>query len=115
MRPVGLAGSRILLTGAAGGIGNVARSSLISQGARVVGIDVIASDGVIGADITDKEAVSSAVNLAAEELEGIDVLINNAGIGRVHDSGDFPVHIAKINFGFCSSPLWAERTSFGYG
>lgn len=95
MRPVGLAGSRILLTGAAGGIGNVARSSLISQGARVLGIDVIATDGVIGADITDKEAVSSAVHLAAEELGGIDVLINNAGIGRVHDSGDFPDEDAR--------------------
>lgn len=92
----------MVVTGAGGGIGRASRVALEAHGAKVVGIDLFHGDGIIEADITDREAISSAMTRAAEELGGIDILINNAGIGRVHDAGDFPDDEARrvmdVNF-----------------
>lgn len=102
MKPVPITGKRVLLTGAAGGIGQAARALLLDQGAQVVGIDLQESEGILSADITGKEAISDAVERASKEMGGIDILINNAGIGRAHDAGDFPDEEARavmdINF-----------------
>lgn len=102
MKPVPLAGCRIVLTGAAGGIGRAARAELEDLGAKVVGIDLVAAEGTLGADIADIDAISTAIDRATSELGGIDILINNAGIGRAHDAGDFPDEEARrvmdINF-----------------
>ena len=41
-----LAGKRVVLTGALGGIGTSARAALTAAGGSVIGIDLLASEGV---------------------------------------------------------------------
>jgi NAD(P)-dependent dehydrogenase (short-subunit alcohol dehydrogenase family) len=86
-----LEGVRIVLTGAAGGIGRAARTALEAQGARVVGID-LASDrpDTLVADVADAAAVRHAVDTAVGRLGGLDVVVANAGVGLAGDSTAFP-------------------------
>jgi NAD(P)-dependent dehydrogenase (short-subunit alcohol dehydrogenase family) len=75
-----------IITGAASGIGAATAVELMSRGAAVVILDRDVSGASpdalsIGCDITDPDAVAAAVARVAEELGGIDIVINNAGIG----------------------------------
>ena len=82
---------RVVITGASGGIGAAATAALRAKGARVIGLDLVASgDDVIACDVTDADSVEAAIAEAAERLGGIDVLVNNAGIGDAHDAGAAP-------------------------
>jgi NAD(P)-dependent dehydrogenase (short-subunit alcohol dehydrogenase family) len=87
-------GKRVLVTGAAGGLGSKATTMLREQGARVVGIDKThgGPEGadVIIADITDQQAVDGAVAAAVKRLGGLDILINNAGVLALEDAGKPP-------------------------
>ena len=85
-----LAGRRIVVTGAAGGIGSAAVAALRERGAKVAGIDLLGDTDNVAGDVTDPEAIRAAVQTCAARLGGIDVLVNNAGIGRAQDAGDFP-------------------------
>lgn len=80
---------RVVMTGALGGIGVTTMRALKNAGARVQGIDLQAGADV-EADVADRGEISAAIEGAAERLGGIDILINNAGIGCAQDSGDFP-------------------------
>jgi NAD(P)-dependent dehydrogenase (short-subunit alcohol dehydrogenase family) len=82
---------RVLITGAAGGIGAASTELLRRQGARVVGLD-LHGDGadVIECDVRDQESVDRAVAQAIERLGGLDVLINNAGVGDPQSAGEAP-------------------------
>src|SRR3954453_19868802 len=82
--------TRILITGANGGIGTAAMAELRARGANVVGIDLEARDDVIACDLRDPEAVARAVAAAVERLGGLDVLINNAGLGVPQSAGKAP-------------------------
>ena len=97
-----LAGKGVLVTAAAGsGIGSSTARRCLEEGARVVIADrherrlaeTAAELGVEGivADVTDETAVQAMVQRAAELLGGIDVLVNNAGLGgtaEVHEMTD---------------------------
>ena len=102
MRTTQLAGLRIVLTGAAGGIGTAAMDALERAGAAVVGIDRRGEPGLIAADVTDPVALATGIRLAAQRMGGIDVLINNAGVGEPQDAGVAPDaaarHIMEVNF-----------------
>ncbi|MDX6587105.1 MAG: hypothetical protein QOI31_1578 [Solirubrobacterales bacterium] len=78
-------GLRVLVTGASGTFGRAICAELDGLGASVVGLDVApgAEDPVLvlACDLTDDEAVPLAVEQAIITLGGLDVLINNAGIG----------------------------------
>jgi NAD(P)-dependent dehydrogenase (short-subunit alcohol dehydrogenase family) len=78
-------GTRALVTGGASGIGLATASMLAARGAAVAVLDVAASGSgefrYLRADLTDDAAVRAAVEAAVEALGGLDVLVNNAGIG----------------------------------
>ncbi|MEA2368220.1 MAG: hypothetical protein QOH38_938 [Thermoleophilaceae bacterium] len=84
--------ARVLITGAASGIGAATADELRRRGARVVGLDVNADgDDIVACDVRDQEAVMRAVPEAIERLGGgLDVLINNAGVGFAQGSGAPP-------------------------
>ncbi len=82
--------ARVLITGAAGGIGAAAAAELRRRGARVVGLDLNPGEDVIACDVRDQESVESAVAEAIERLDGLDVLINNAGVGFAQSAGTAP-------------------------
>ena len=82
-------GLSALVTGGASGIGAATARTLAARGARVAIIDrqVTGGSGFVelSCDITDRAAVDAAVAEATATLGGIDVLVNNAGIGAVGD------------------------------
>jgi NAD(P)-dependent dehydrogenase (short-subunit alcohol dehydrogenase family) len=82
--------ARVLITGAAGGIGAAATAELRARGARVVGLDRHGGDGIIECDVRDQAAVDAAVAEAVERLGGLDVLVNNAGVGTPQSAGAPP-------------------------
>ncbi|MDQ4095122.1 MAG: SDR family NAD(P)-dependent oxidoreductase [Actinomycetota bacterium] len=81
---------RVLVTGAASGFGAGVMRELRARGENVRGIDLHDGDAVFRADIRDSNAVETAVGRAVDELGGLDVLINNAGIGAPADAGAMP-------------------------
>jgi short-subunit dehydrogenase len=85
-----LDGVRVVITGARGGIGTATIAALRARGGAVCGIDLHGDGEVIAADVRDPEAMEVAVNEAARRLGGIDVLVNNAGIGTAQDAGAAP-------------------------
>ena len=78
-------GLRILLTGASGTFGRATAAALADRGSTVVGIDVAPRGdeqfSVHHCDVADEVSVMAAVTDAVDELGGVDVLVNNAGVG----------------------------------
>ena len=79
-------GIRIIVTGGASGIGHAIASQALRRGASVAVFDLDPTGAPAGAlqwraDVSDDESTVAAVSAAAEALEGIDVVVNNAGIG----------------------------------
>jgi 2-keto-3-deoxy-L-fuconate dehydrogenase len=90
-----VAGLRAVVTGAGSGIGFATAALLRDRGATVGCLDLdpsTAPDLVhqLPCDVSDSTSVDSAVAAAAEALGGIDVLVNNAGIGAQGTVADNP-------------------------
>lgn len=94
IKPIDLAGKRILLTGASSGIGEAAAEQFARDGATVVVVarrqelldalaERITTAGgdarAIACDISDMDAVDALVADVEKRLGGVDILINNAG------------------------------------
>jgi NAD(P)-dependent dehydrogenase (short-subunit alcohol dehydrogenase family) len=114
---------RVIITGAASGIGAAAVEALRAKGAQVVGLDVNASSGdIVECDVRDQDSVDRAVSEAIERLGGgVDVLINNAGVGFSQSAGAPPderaVAVVEVNmlgpWRVTSAALAALRESRG--
>src|SRR6267154_1206084 len=92
----GLTNKRILITGGASGIGAAAAARFLEEGSRVCILDrdpqacasirhqlPQISEAII-ADVTDLMQVEAAFADAVRVMDGVDVLINNAGISIRH-------------------------------
>jgi NAD(P)-dependent dehydrogenase (short-subunit alcohol dehydrogenase family) len=82
-------GFRALVTGGASGIGLATASLLAARRARVAVLDLNPEVPVplrgFRCDVSDDASVTTAVAAAAADLGGVDVLVNNAGIGAQGD------------------------------
>jgi 2-keto-3-deoxy-L-fuconate dehydrogenase len=82
-----------LVTGGASGLGAATATLLAERGARVAVLDrdvTSVPDGslAIACDVTDRAAVERAVQTVADQLGGVDVVVNNAGVGAIGDVAD---------------------------
>ncbi len=92
----GLKGKRVLITGGASGIGAATAARFLEEGSRVCVLDRDAEAGrkikhelpelgeAIIADVTDPMQVEAAFAEALRLMDGVDVVINNAGISIRH-------------------------------
>ncbi len=96
----GLDGKSVLITGGASGIGRATAKRFLEEGSRVVVLDhdraasarlreeLPALSGTIIADVSDVKAVARAFSELDLICQGIDILINNAGISIRHSLMD---------------------------
>jgi len=93
-----LEGKAAFVTGAAQGIGYGVADALIGAGAKVAVVDLAAADPAAAAarlaethgrevehftcDVTDSAAVAELVPAVAARLGGLDIAVNNAGVGN---------------------------------
>ncbi|MFB3301655.1 SDR family NAD(P)-dependent oxidoreductase [Pseudomonas sp. AMR01] len=80
-----LPGKIIVITGSARGLGHAAASKLKSQGATVIGLDILAPqtpellDAFYQVDLGDRRALAEVIGAISTDFGDIDILINNAG------------------------------------
>lgn len=105
-----LEGQRILVTGAASGIGQATALRLLDEGAAVVAAD-IAADGLgktaalageagtgarlttVEMNVSDEDSVIGGVRRATDTLGGLDSLVNAAGILRASHTHEMSLHL----------------------
>src|ERR1700721_20214 len=95
MTGLGLAGKRVIVTGAAGGLGRAFAQAFADAGARILAADVnidgadetarIITDGggeahACRVDVTDALSLGALAARARDRLGGLDCLVNNAAI-----------------------------------
>src|ERR1700687_5475706 len=93
----GLKDKRVLITGGASGIGAATPARFLEEGAAVVVLDRDAKGraqiqsqlpklaGTVDADVSNLKQMQTAFAEAVRLLDGVDVLINNAGISIRHN------------------------------
>lgn len=96
-----LSGRKILVTGAASGIGLATAELFLMEGASVAMLDIQTNKleieakkcgGIpISVDVRDSESVSKAIEQSAEQLGGIDGLVNGAGFVSQSPIEEFPI------------------------
>lgn len=96
---------RVLITGAARGLGRALALRLAAEDARLILVDCDAEKlcetaGLVSeqaaevstfdCDLTDSQRISETVALIREQFQGIDVLINNAGVAWYGSAANMP-------------------------
>ena len=79
----GFAGLTVVVSGGSSGIGAAAADAFAARGANVAVLDLNLSEQHWSrkCDIADDNQVRLAVAAAKEQFGGIDIVVNNAGIG----------------------------------
>ncbi len=120
---------RALVTGGASGIGLAIAQEFVAEGAFVAVLDQapeppIGLDGMVYvcADVTADDQVRAAVEAAASRLGGLDLLVNNAGVGAqgtVVDSTDEEWHrvldVNVVGTARVSRAAWPHLIASGRG
>jgi NAD(P)-dependent dehydrogenase (short-subunit alcohol dehydrogenase family) len=84
-----LEGKVCVITGASGGIGRASAEVFQREGAKVVGVDLLADspgDLALEVDVTDEQQVADMYSKTLAQFGRIDVLFNNAGISPNEDA-----------------------------
>jgi NAD(P)-dependent dehydrogenase (short-subunit alcohol dehydrogenase family) len=89
-----LADKAAIVTGASRGIGLAIAEALAAEGVRVLGaartvtpeLDKVAA-ATVSADLSTHEGAKTVVAAAMSELGGIDILVNNVGVGDINIGG----------------------------
>lgn len=104
MSDLGLKNKRVIVTGAAGGLGQAFAAGFVEAGAQVIVADIneagaqsaakaLCPDGTqaFGAkvDVTDAQSCAALANVAHDKLGGLDILVNNAAIYAGLERKDF--------------------------
>jgi NADP-dependent 3-hydroxy acid dehydrogenase YdfG len=80
----GLEGKTAIVTGASSGIGAAIARALTAAGARVTGgarrVELLETEIALELDVADPASCERFVERAVQELGGLDVLVNNAGL-----------------------------------
>ena len=103
---------KVLITGSSGGFGALAVEELLKRGHQVVATMRNINDRnkeaasrlermgahVVEMDVTDEENVNQAVDKAIEMMDGLDVVVNNAGVGVLGIQENFTIDNFKRLF-----------------
>jgi NAD(P)-dependent dehydrogenase (short-subunit alcohol dehydrogenase family) len=119
---------RIIVTGAANGIGRATAERFLREGGAVAAVDKDAHSlrslekdckdpklSIYDADLTDDLAVSAAIEAAARRLSGIDGVVNSAGIDLVAEFERMGLsdwnRILAVNL---TGPVLVMRATYGH-
>jgi NAD(P)-dependent dehydrogenase (short-subunit alcohol dehydrogenase family) len=123
-----LAGRRVLITGAANGIGLASVTRFLAEGASVAALDRDESalvalrrrfDGAavhaVSADVAEPASVTTAVADSATAMGGLDGVVNAAGIDLVADiEAMTPAEWSRIIAVNLTGPMLVMRAAFPY-
>ncbi|WP_432968855.1 SDR family NAD(P)-dependent oxidoreductase [Dactylosporangium sp. CA-233914] len=101
----------VVVTGAASGIGAASMELFTKAGATVVGLDLVAGNGVRSCDVSDPDAVHAALEEVVAEYGRLDVVHGNAGVnvpGRAHSLTD--VDYRRIMGVCCDANFYLVRS-----
>ena len=117
-----LSGRRALVTGAAGGIGQTIARRLADAGTTVAvadrQVEALGYGTALPGDLTDPDYCNGLAGRAADELGGLDIVVNNAGIirrGPITEASDEDLRLSlavnvEAPFRICRAaiPIMAE-------
>ncbi|GAA4478424.1 hypothetical protein GCM10023094_22050 [Rhodococcus olei] len=116
-------GTRVVVTGAAGGIGVALIAALAGHGCDVVGVDrpgTVLPDGLgaiplVEADLADETAAAAAVDGAVSRLGGLDCLIGAAAsVASVHRASSFSPGVFRRDVeSNLLSQFWTAQAAHG--
>lgn len=121
---------RVIVTGAASGIGAAGVAELRRQGARVVGLDLKASgEEVLTCDVSDQASVDAAVGQAVERLGGSGLVhlavpfapaycMSKRGLAAYSDSlryeAGHEIEVTSVYPGYVRTPIHDASTEQGF-
>ncbi len=93
-------GKKALVTGGSAGLGRAMAEALVDGGAevaingasdRIFSVAALMGTIPLQADLADRTEALALVGRAVQELGGLDILVNSAGVQRRHPAEDFPL------------------------